>query len=183
MLLVYAGRRVDADADGPQREERFPARNIPRVARKIDEVLVELKPSTVIGAAACGADLLVLEAAGRLGIRRRVILPFDRATFRTSSVTDRPGDWGLLFDAIITEVSAAGDLVELALDAQDGATYVQANVEIDRDAEMLARRTGDACRALVLWNGATRGTTDVTEAFLNEANRRGWPVTIIDTTN
>ena len=182
MLLVYAGRRVDADADGPQTEERFPARNIPRVAREIETILIDSKPSTVIGSAACGADLLVLEAAGRLGIRRRIILPFDRARFRASSVTDRPGDWGPRFDAVIDEVSAAGDVVQLSLDSQDDATYQQANVEIYRDAETLAQRSGEECRALVVWNGVPRGKTDVTEGFLNEANRRRWPVMIVHTT-
>src|SRR5262245_18376092 len=88
MLLVYAGRRVDAAAaaGAKEAEERFPMRNLPRVAREIELVLVELKPSTVIGSAAFGADLLVLEAAGRLGVRRRVVFPFDRAAFRTISV-------------------------------------------------------------------------------------------------
>jgi hypothetical protein len=161
-------------------EERFPIGNVVRVARDVEHVLGELKPSTVVGSAACGADLLVLEAAGRLSMRRRIILPFDRVTFRASSVTDRPGDWGPQFDAVINDVIARGDLVELALDAKDDATYRHANVEIFRQAEKLARSTGEDCRALVIWNRVTRGSGDVTEAFFEEAARRGWSPEVID---
>jgi hypothetical protein len=151
------------------------------VAREVERVLGALKPSTVIGSAACGADLLVLEAAGELGMRQRIILPFDRSTFRASSVTDRPGGWGARFDKVINQVSDKGDLVELALDAKHDATYAQANLAIFGDAESLARSTGEDCRALVIWNRATRGSGDVTEAFLEEARRRGWSPTVVDT--
>ena len=183
MILVYAGRRVDPDATSGSvsAEQRFPPGSVPRVAREVERVLGELKPSTVVGSAACGADLLVLEAAEALGMRRRIILPFDRATFRASSVTDRPGDWGGRFDNVINDVSASGDLVELALDAKDDATYEQTNVEIFRDAETLAQSTAETCRALVIWNRVTRGSGDVTESFLREAERRGWSPEVIGT--
>jgi hypothetical protein len=183
MILVYAGRRIDAaqTPGSPPVEARFPVSSVARVRREVERVIGTLKPSVVVGSAACGADLLVLEAAGALGARRRIVLPFGRATFRASSVTDRPGDWGAQFDAVVTEVSANGDLVELALDPDADATYLRANHEIFRDADILARASGDACRALVIWNGATRGSGDVTEAFLQESVRRGWSPEIIDT--
>jgi hypothetical protein len=177
MILAFAGRRVDAEGS----EARFPLANVARVRHEIERVLAALKPTTVVGSAACGADLLVLEVAGALGMRRRIILPFDRATFRSSSVTDRPGEWGASFDAIVDQVSAQGDLVELALDPNDGATYERANDEIISAAETLATADGDRCRAMVIWNGATRGRGDVTEAFLKEAVRRGWSPEVIDT--
>ena len=188
MLVKRDGSRLRGPENGRRHKSRQPAgrgaipdKPRPAVAREVERVLRELKPSTVVGSAACGADLLVLEAASVLGLRRRVILPFDRVTFRASSVTDRPGDWGARYDAVIEAVSANGDLVELALDANDDATYVQTNVEIFRDAETLSRSTSEDCRALVVWNGRTRGTGDVTEAFLEEADRRGWSPEVINT--
>jgi hypothetical protein len=183
MILAFAGRRVDADANSGGVSRRFPPDNVPRVTQRIQCALAELKPSTVVGSAACGADLLVLEAAGALGVRRRIILPFARAAFRASSVTDRPGDWGHRFDAVIEEVTLKGDVVELALDVTDDATYQTVNQDIFRDAETLARSTGEECRVLVIWNRTTRGSGDVTAAFLAEADRRKWATTIIDTAN
>jgi hypothetical protein len=183
MILVYAGRRVDAapTRDAAPSEARFPMASVPRVAREIAQLLERLKPSTVVGSAACGADLLVLEAAGALGVRRRVILPFDCMAFRARSVTDRPGDWGAKYDAVIADVSAKGDLVEMSLDAQGDVAYLRANTGIFDDATKLARSSRQDCRALVVWNGAPRETTDVTQAFLEEAGRRKWPLESIDT--
>ena len=182
MIVVYAGRRVDpATPPGAPSDERFPAGNIPRVAREVGRILDELQPSTVVGSAACGADLLVLEAAAARGIRRRIILPFDRAQFRASSVADRPGDWGARFDAVIADASANGEVMELALDGGDDATYEQVNHEIFRHAADQARTTGEICRALVIWNRVSRGNDDVTESFLREAERRQWSPAIVDT--
>lgn len=174
MVLAYAGRRVDPGTHTST--PRFPLAAVPRVAREIDQVLRELRPAIVVGSAACGADLLVLDAAGRLGIRRRIVLPFDRARFRASSVADRPGDWGARFDGIVDAVAAAGDLVELARDPKEPGAYAEANAEILRQADALRDGTAHAPAALVAWNGATRGTDDVTEAFLHEVRRRGWRV-------
>ena len=39
----------------------------------------------------------------------------------------------------------------------------------------------DSISALVLWEGGTRGSGDVTLAFLDEALRRGWPTAEIHT--
>lgn len=179
MILVYAGRRIDpGDGTSPR---QFPLANVARVQEDVERVLRQLRPAAVVGSAACGSDLLVLEAAGRLRVRQRVLLPFDHSTFRATSVTDRPGNWGPRFDTIIDAVSACGDLVELALDPKQSGTYHEANAGIFREAEGLAGGHEDDIAALVLWNGATRGTGDVTEAFLKDARRRGWPVTEIDT--
>jgi hypothetical protein len=179
MIVAYAGRRIDPLE--PVKATRFPLARVEQVQRDIHRLLRDLQPSAVVGSAACGADLLVLEASGQLQVRRRVILPFDRDTFRDTSVVDRPGGWGPRFDAVIADVSRSGDLLELTLDPDDAATYQQTNVEILREAEAMARASNETCHALVVWNGLTRGPRDVTETFLNEARRRGWPTTEIAT--
>jgi hypothetical protein len=178
MIVVYAGRRIDPD--DRTSPNQFPLANAARVQEDVERVLRQLRPAVVVGSGACGADLLILEAAGRLGVRRRVLLPFDQATFRATSVTDRPGNWGPRFDAIINEVSAGGDLVELGLDPNQDGAYHEANAGIFREAAGLAGGHEDVA-ALVLWNGVPRGAGDVTEAFFKDARRRGWPVTEIDT--
>jgi Ni,Fe-hydrogenase III large subunit len=180
MIVVYAGRRIDPD--DPAAARRFPLASVPLVQEELTAVLGRLQPTTVIGSAACGSDLLVLEAAGERRIERRVILPYDRVTFRRTSVTDRPGDWGKRYDAVVAEVSAAGNLVELTLDPATSGTYQHANAEIFNQAERLARAAGEHTSALVIWDGKTRGAGDVTEWFLKEARRREWPTTEILTT-
>jgi hypothetical protein len=151
-IAALAGRRIDA-ADAPP---RFPLANV--------------------------ADLIALEAAGRLGLRRRIVLPFAAERFRATSVTDRPGDWGPLFDRIVGEVAAAGDLVLLGLEEGDEGTYAAANHAILNEAEGLAGGDPPAVVAVIVWEGASRGAGDLTEAFATAARARGHPVREVLTT-
>ena len=64
----------------------------------------------LVSSAARGADLLALEEAGNLGMRRRCIPPFNRKRFRETSVVDQPGDWGNLYERIVDAVEANGVL-------------------------------------------------------------------------
>src|SRR5690348_16798311 len=108
MIVALAGRRVDA-ADAQQ--QRFPLQNVSIVKTRVRTVLQDHGVSTLVCSAACGADLIALCEAGPLGLRRRVVLPFDRSHFRETSVVDRPGGWGALYDQILDQVEAAGDLI------------------------------------------------------------------------
>src|SRR5262245_9911168 len=177
MIVALAGRRVDApDA----KEKRFSPENAERVKQRIREVLKAEKATALVCAAACGSDILALEAAGELGIRRRVVLPYDKVTFKHSSVIDRPGDWGERYDRILAEVDDKGDLIVDDYD-QDEESYFAANHDILDQAEELAEETGQPLSAVVVWNGEARGEEDVTGHFLEEAKQRGLKVTEVTT--
>jgi len=178
MVVVFAGRRIDAEGASPA---RFPLGNVERVRRDVDRVLREQPPTVVVGSAACGADLIVLDVARRLGLRRRVVLPFNHKTFRARSVTDRPGDWGPFFDTVVSEAASTGDLVELSLDPDDERSYETTNHEIFEQAQQIATRADEALKALVVWDMKSRGPGDVTEAFVKEAETRAWLIAQIDT--
>ena len=108
--IALAGRRIDApDAETP----RFPLANVPLVRDRLRAFFVERGAGTLVCSAACGADLVALEAAESLGMRRRIVLPFDPARFRQTSVTDRPGDWGPTYDRLVETARREGDLVVL----------------------------------------------------------------------
>lgn len=177
MIVALAGRRVDApDAV----ENRFPPENIERVRKEIRDFLKAENASALVCAAACGADILALEEAGALGIRRRVVLPYDKVTFKQSSVIDRPGDWGERYDHILAEVQGRDDLVIDDYD-EDEESYFAANHDILDQAEELAEEAGQRVAALVVWNGESRGEEDVTGHFLEEARQRGLKVAEIKT--
>jgi hypothetical protein len=170
MLITLAGRRVD------QRnalETRFPLNNVEAVRHRIQEAFIDLRARVLVCAAACGADLLALEVAGSLGLRRFVVLPYPKNLFRESSVVDCPGDWGARYDRILAEVEAAGDLVCNDYDQEDEATYFAANHDILDAAEDLAMELEQELMVLVVWNGESRGEDDVTGHFLREATQRG----------
>jgi hypothetical protein len=173
MVIALAGRRVDAAGAAAK---RFPAENAESVKQQIRKFLQTHKASALVCAAACGADILALEAAGDLELRRRIVLPFDKATFRETSVVDHGGDWGERYDQIIAEVESRDDLVEFAHDKDDGQTYFTGNLDILDQAQQLARELGTSLTALVVWNGETRGADDVTGHFEQQAAARGLAV-------
>lgn len=180
-VLALAGRRIDA----PDSEPRFPPTSISNVRRKLERRF-SAKVTCLVCSAACGADLLALEAAERVGIPYHVILPFDIHEFRRTSVVDRPGrDWGSLFDRIINNAASQGRLWVDDLDPNDEDSFRKANLLILRKARSTAEelgggKTSDA-RAIVVWEGRTRGPDDITDHFRNEAISLGLPIETIST--
>jgi hypothetical protein len=130
----------------------------------------------LVCSAACGADLLALEAAGHLGIERYIILPFGRERFRKTSVTDRPGDWGKLFDEICDEVSRRGNLIVLEGFDDEGEAYSAATSAILDKAEALASGGENKKLALVIAEGDVKNEKDETAAFAEKARARDFVV-------
>ncbi len=185
MIVALAGRRIDAE-DSPT--QRFPLENATAVADRIRSCFQSLPISALVCSAARGADLLALDVAGELGIRRCVVLPSDVASFRASSVVDgltgerQDGyEWGGIFDRVRETVKEKGDLRICPEEAGGHESYLAANLAILDHAARLAAPTGEEVRAIVVWNLASRGPEDVTGAFRDEAIRRGMRIEEIST--
>ena len=177
-VLAITGRRIDAD-DADQ--ARFPPEHAPDVQQAITSVLRDMRIDAVVSSAACGADLLALNAASELNIPFWIVLPFDRARFREVSVVDRGDNWGPIFDQhmddaerrntvrLIDPVDDELEAFRLALGAiLDLATTLAQSDE----GEAPTKRTGQVT-ALVVWDEASRGAYDFTAAFIDEARQRG----------
>ncbi|HEX3467618.1 MAG TPA: patatin-like phospholipase family protein [Candidatus Elarobacter sp.] len=171
-VAALAGRRADPDgAPGA----RFPLSSSAAVHGRLVDAFRAAEVSTLVCAAACGADLLALAAAKQLGIRRYVILPYAPDEFRRRSVVDRGEAWGDLFDRTIEEVAARGDLLVLELLPDDPRAFEWTNAAIIEEAETLAyETTRTAPLVYAVWDGPLGGRTDYTEDFVNAARRRGF---------
>lgn len=177
-VVALAGRRIDAV--GTDRE-RFPLRNRAAVRGLLETELKRRRAELVISSAACGVDLLGLEAAEALGVRRIVILPFDRDRFREASVTDRPGDWGAVFDRMVQVAAAARDLIQLDL-PETGEAYREATRKIVAVARAEAGARGPRpFLALLAWEGVNRGEDDYTAEFGRLARDAGGELQTIPT--
>lgn len=173
MVIALAGRRTDLpDAQVP----RFPLENVYTVRMRIREMLKELGASAVVSSAACGADLLALEEARALRIRRRVVLPFGRDRFRQTSVIDRPGGWGAVFDSIADELDSQGDLLILIPPPDEAGAYAAASKAILREAQTLASELQQEAVAVLVWDGQSRGAGDMTQEFDDRARELGMSV-------
>lgn len=176
-VIALAGRRIDAPRLA---EPRFPLNAVPLVRERLAHLFFTERAEALVCSAACGSDLVALEEAERLGLRRRIILPFAPERFRETSVVDRPGDWGPAFDRLISVAAASGDLVVLAVaGGTDDAAYAAANAVIVRDATALARaaRSPDEPRrmiAAIVWEGSPREGSDATSGLRDIAVRAGF---------
>jgi hypothetical protein len=177
MVVALAGRRIDAP-DATLR--RFPSEHVTIVRSRLRELFVDIGARALVTSAACGADLIALEVAGDLNLRRRVILPFEAARFREMSVTDRPGGWGQAFDRIIGEVKAAGDL-RIVGAGSGGAAFESTNQIILDEADSMRAQLGSAAAAVIVWNGQSRGPDDLTARFRDLAERRGLQIYEVST--
>lgn len=174
MIAALAGRRIDAPNAAP---ERFPHRSIPEVSDRVDAAFRAYGVTTLVCAAACGADLIALQVAEARRIRRYIILPTAPAAFRASSVVDRPGNWGALFDRFIADAETNGNLDVLPAAPASSRRYLDANAAILERALALGGAAGEGVTAFAIWDGPLTGHTDYTEAFVLDAQRRGLAVT------
>ena len=108
------------------------------------------------------------------------MLPFAPELFRQTSVTDRPGEWGPVFDETLLQLQAAGDV--LILDGSpDDDGYGAVGEAILDDVERLAGESGDSPVAMVIWDGRPRSGVDLTARFRESASRRGFEIVDVPT--
>jgi hypothetical protein len=185
-VIALAGRRIDA-SDAPH--ARFPLANRDLVRERLRDAFARLNADTLVCSAACGADLLALEVAGERGMERHVVLPFGARHFRRTSVADRPGNWGPLFDRVHRDVRTAGHVVTLRGYGWGHAAYEAATLRILATARTVARgsdhpqggESGPDVQAIVVWDGEARGPDDLTARFMAEARASSVPVIEVPT--
>ena len=164
---MLGGRRIDPPA---AQAPRLPPAAEARVRNAIRDLLVREDVDLLISSAACGADLLGLQAAEALGVRARIILPFDVKRFRRESVTDRGGDWGGLYDGVIDRAAGRGDLI-VREHAEGVDAFAANNVEVLREAEMAGAAGGVA---ILVWDGEAQGPQDATADLARRAEAAGF---------
>jgi hypothetical protein len=108
VVVSYAGR-LPGTVD-------FPDQNVDFVREQVGRLIANLRPRVVVGSAAAGADLLVVEAALKAGGEAKIVLAGTTSEFRESSVAGRGIEWERLFDVLdghegvdVIEVPRHGD--------------------------------------------------------------------------
>ena len=166
-VAVFCGHMIDAPGRKPA---RFPAEREAQVRDALAARIAALAPAAVYGSAACGADLLCLEAARERGCETHVILPFPREGFRESSVDFAGNGWGERFERALAEA----DSVTVTSDHRASgstATFEYANLVIAGMARLRARTLDTALRGIAVLDpgdagagGGTRSTVALWEA-------------------
>ena len=101
-VVAFAGHMIDTQV---RAVPRFPAALVPAVREALERHLADLHHPVVFTSAACGADLLFIEAALARDAEVNVVLPFDRADFVRTSVSIGGGEWVHRFDDALARAS------------------------------------------------------------------------------
>ncbi len=183
-IVAVAGRRVDA---ANATAKQFPLAQVSTVREAIGRRLAELSAVGLVASAACGADLLALDAAGSANVPVRIVLPFAAGKFRETSVVDRPDPayWGKLYDRLIADAQARDALIELENQSPSHEAYTLANERILREARSWAasfpQNGSPRLLALLVWNGVPRDKDDATEHFRRAAAATGFACETVQT--
>jgi class 3 adenylate cyclase len=171
-VVVFTGNMIDRpDRSTP----RFPATIEASVRAALTEQLAALKPVAVYGSAACGADILCLEAARELGCETHIVLPFPPAEFRSTSVDFARGSWGERFEQAL----AAADSVTIASDHRasgSAAAFEYANLILSGMGELRAQVLDTSLRALAVWDPRIEGLAGGSASLVSLWERRGLAV-------
>ena len=158
MIVVFGGVQVDRpDTDRP----RFPESQVKDTSARVRALLSMLQPRLLVGAAASGADLVVLTEALAVGLEPRVVLPFPVEKFLQTSVESRGPDWVSRYQRVIDQVTAGPGAVEILDEADDDGVYVRTNGRLLERARQL-KNAGEEIVVLLLRpaGGDGRSVTD-----------------------
>jgi len=165
VIVAYAGRRARSLPHDPNA----------RLTERVRRLLSALQPSALVGAAADGSDLLVLESALKSASNAtpHVVLPTSREDFSANSIEP---DWLDRFHRVLERVDSSGGEVEsLELTDGDGA-YRAANERILEKASLLCQ-SGERVVGLVL---GSAGEGAMINDFIERASLRGIPLLRLD---
>jgi class 3 adenylate cyclase/tetratricopeptide (TPR) repeat protein len=180
-VVVFAGHMIDAK-NRPL--PRFPNRIRTHVERAITARLEKLNARIGFSSAACGSDILFLEAMQRAGHENHIVLPYDRERFINDSINPRDdgGEWEKRFQLVTgaaTEVIIATPQ-PLRL---GGVSYKYGNRLLHGLASIKARQLDTELKYLAVWDlqpagDGPGGTADTVKYWRDHGLTR--PVEIIN---
>lgn len=164
VAIVFVGHMIDR----PDRATpRFPSELEPAVAKEIRAKIDMLKPGFGFASAACGSDILFLEAMLDTGAEISVVLPYGREEFVRDSVDFIPGsNWPGRFDHVLERAArviiASTQRLEIG-----GVAYEFCNQLLLGLASIRAAQLDTTMIPLAVWDGTSGdgpgGTATVVE--------------------
>jgi class 3 adenylate cyclase len=171
--VFFTGHMIDR----PERETpRFPAAMVPHIQQRIASELEKLGATEGFASAACGGDILFLEAMLSRGGHIHIALPCAIDAFRKDCVDINPGaDWASRFDRLLSlaqSVEVLGE--EYASDnalASECCSRVFAGLAVRSAADK-----GEQPILLALWDGRPGDAFGGTQSFVQFCIQRGYTV-------
>jgi class 3 adenylate cyclase len=175
-VVAFAGHMID---QSDRMVPRFPAALAPAVEMAIREHLARLHEPVVYTSAACGADLIFIEAALERGAEVNVVLPFDRQDFVRTSVAVGGDGWTERFNAALsraTRVIMATEESHLG----DDVLFEHAALLLEGLASLRASQLQTSPSLLCVIDAAAAGRVGGTLASFERWQRCVGPPQVID---
>ena len=179
-VVVFAGHMIDR----PDREWlRFPPEFESAVAKSIRDKIDQLKPGIGFSSAACGSDILFLEAMLDAGAEISVVLPYDKEEFIRDSVDYLPGsNWRARFERVLERaaqcVTASTQKLELG-----GVSYDFANELLLGLSAIHAHRLETALIPVAAWDGVSGDGPGGTASAVENWRALGYSPEIVQLAN
>jgi class 3 adenylate cyclase len=176
-IVVFAGHMIDR-AD--RMEPRFPKELEAAVATEIRAWIDKVKPKFGFASAACGSDILFLEAMLERGAEVSVVLPYNVEEFIRDSVDFLPGsDWRKRFERVLAQsarvVIASSEKLEIG-----GVSYDFCNQLMLGLAAIRSHQLESDLIPLVVWNGQPGDGPGGASSVVEHWRARGYRPEIID---
>lgn len=171
-VVIFSGHMMDR-VDRPR--PRFPETLEATVSKAIRDWLSACNGLIGFSSAACGADLLFLEAVNSLGGETHVVLPCHQDEFVTDSVDiGATGEWRRRFDAQLACSRVVYASSSRPLDG--GLGYDYANHIIHGLGQLRAKELETGLAALTVWDGQPGDGRGGTSSAVRHWQRHGIPV-------
>lgn len=181
-VYLFSGHMIDH----PDRSDpRFPPEMEQEAFQRIEKVLDKLHPVsgdiTIAAGAACGGDILFIEACLKRDMRIEIYLPFDEAQFIEASVSFAGEEWVERFHAIRHHPN-----VTIHLQPERLGPVPEGDDPYSRNNRWALYSTLcygiERVRLVVLWNGKGGDGPGGTAHMVREVRRLGGIVEHLDTT-
>jgi class 3 adenylate cyclase len=176
-VIIFSGHMIDA---ANRLRPRFPAHLVPVVAKEIKERLDRCDAQIGISSAACGSDLLFIEAMLERGAEIHVVLPWRKEEFlRTSVAISHDQYWIKRFEELLGEVTSITYLSQQSAPSGN-LGYVYCSECMNGMALYRAETMGSDVTPVAVWDGKRGDGLGGTASFVHFWRSRQHTVEIID---
>jgi class 3 adenylate cyclase len=175
-VAAFTGHMLDAPGRSPP---RFPAALEDVVARALDARIEASNIGFAYCSAACGGDLLFIEALLARGAEVHVVLPFEREDFVATSVAFAGEQWTARFDRALARVASVGYGVR-ERHLGDDSLFAYAGALVHGAAVLHARELEAEPVLVALVDEASERRSGGSIDLLSEWRARGHEVECID---
>ena len=174
-LVIFSGHMIDAP---DRRIPRFPSEKEDAIRQLLETQLDAMNAGIGFASAACGSDILFLEAMLARGGAIHIVLPWPADEFvKTSVDLDGKGTWNKRFEAVLARAASVRILGQLYMPGSvTGFEYC--NLAVNGLARVFARSLDLEITPLAIWDGQV-GAPGGTGSFVRYWRSHRIPVKIV----